>query len=254
MKHSFTPSIGNTLVCVNCKKDAVSHTDMAICECCENVGPVEIMYGSILMCESCQNKEIQAEKDRKDPIIQQQRVDVMNTAIEASRSVDNSITVRTDLFNAATVSIIELCKSIDEDATISNKPYAKAEELKNRFLKFQTVIFDLNEKLVEAGNQQKAIQTYLNTLAVQLKSEEREKLKIKDINYQPQPVKSKSPKPIKTSGTVVSRGSSKVELTKWATEIGVPEYTLKMLMVSKGITAEAAAKLLKASLDAARGM
>ena len=171
----------------------------------------------------------------------------VNAILKKVSAQDTTIQVRADMFKAATDSIVDIKKALDADDTVTNKPYALAEILKNRFEHFRNVVFELNEKLVEAGNEQRAIQVYLNQLANQLKVEEREKLKIADINYKPtppKPVKVKTDKPIKTTGTKKVK-FDKVLLKKTAIELGVSEFTLQMLATAKnGI--EAAAEYLKA--------
>ena len=245
MNHSFIKSATSDK-CAICKQDAMAHTDMATCQSCDRVGPVDLKYGNFLMCKECQDKEVIAERERMLPANQQARVDSMNAALQHSRDIDNSIQVRTDLFNAATVSIVELKSAIDTDDSIANKPYALAEELTKRFNHFKSVVFEMNEKIIEAGNQQKAIQIYLNQLANTLRAEEREKLKISDINYQPKP-------PTKVKSVSTAKGKfDKKELEKYAQELGVAPFTLQMLVVSKGITVETAANMLRKSINEAR--
>jgi uncharacterized coiled-coil protein SlyX len=168
--------------------------------------------------------------------------------LKESRDIDNRVTVRTDLFNAATIAIAELKKSIDSDETITNKPYALAVELQNRYSHYKQVIFELNEKVVEASNQQKAIQIYLNNLANTLRQEEREKLKIQDINYKPRAVRTVSAKAIKLS----KKKLDTKELRKYAAELGVPEFTLRMVAIQKGLDATSVYKLMKANIEAAK--
>lgn len=112
-----------------------------------------------------------------------------NSVIVESKAVDATIQIRTDLFNAATMSIVALKESIDKDDSISNKPYELAKILKEKFDHYKSVVFEINKQLVEAGNQQRAIQVYMNNLANSLRSEERDRLRIADINYRPQTAK-----------------------------------------------------------------
>ncbi len=248
MNHPFTPSLSNMLACAVCKKDSVAHTDQAICDCCPNIGPVELRYGNMLMCPDCWTKEQNLQLANNTPEKQAERVDAMNAAIEAARAQDASIQVRTDIFNAATVAIQELKQAIEADPNITNKPYHLASELTTRFEHFKAVIFAKNQEIIEAANQQKAIQVYLNNMANTLRAEEREALKLKDINYQPPAPKAKTPKPpsIKTRS---SAKLDKTELRKYAAELNIPEYSLQMLCVAKGITPESAANILRKSIN-----
>ncbi len=248
MNHSFIKSTStgiNSDKCAKCNMPLIAHTDMATCDCCPKIGPVEVVYGNMLMCSECRAREFKTSQEHMSESNQKQRVADMNAALMASRSVDNGIEVKTDLFNAATVAIVDLKKLIDDNPEITNKPFALASELKNRFEHFKSVIFDMNEKIIEAGNNQKAIQVYLNNLANQLRADERERLKIADINYHPSAPKQSKPKTIKVSS---AKKLDKVELKKYAMELNIPEFTLQMLVVSKGITVEAAANMLRRSI------
>lgn len=232
------------------------------CEVCDAKDVIiSLHYGNMWFCNECWEKEIKHTETHMSPASQELRVQESNAkqialhevAIQASRAVDNSIQVRTDLFNAATVSILDLKKTIDENTSIENKPYALATELMARFEHHKQVVFEMQQKIVEAGNEQKAIQVYLNQLANTLRVEEREKLKISDISYQPTKVKPVKPATIKTTGTnKAAKKLDKVELRKYAAELGISEYTLQMVVVSKGITVEAAAEILKKSIAASK--
>lgn len=247
MNHTFVESHDGTDKCAKCKFTLLAHGKEAICDCCPNRGIVEIRYGNMLMCSDCWNKEQSLHAENMKPENQQARVDAMHNAMEASRKLDASVEVRSDLFNAATVSIVELKKLIDDNPTITNKPYALAETLTERFSHFKQVIFDANENIINATNNQKAIQVYLNNLANSLRVEEREKLKLADINYKPGAIK-----PVKTVTAVKTRKAStkldKKELDKYAKELGVSAFTLQMLCVSQGITPEMAANKLRKSI------
>lgn len=172
----------------------------------------------------------------------------INSVLRDAAAIDSKVEVRADLFNAATKSIIELKAAIDTDPTITNKPYALAEALKTRFEHHKTVVFELNQKLVEQGNQQKAIQIYLNTLANQLRAEEREKLKISDISYKPAPPKA----PAKPKAVTTKKKIDKKELREAASRLGVSEFTLQMIVVQRGISVADAENVLKASIAAAK--
>lgn len=225
------------------------------CEVCdkkhteENPVKITVHYGNMWFCDECWVKEQSATAEIK---ANQQTTQVVTNALQQAARVDNTVQVRTDLFNAETVSIINLKAEIDNNPEIANKPYVLAQELINRFEKFKSVIFEYNEKIVEANNAQKAIQVYLNQMANQLRSEEREKLKIADINYQPTKVKPVKPTAIKTTGTKKATKLDKVELRKAAAELGVAEFTLQMVVVAKGCTIAEAAEMLKKSIAAAK--
>lgn len=206
-------------------------------------------YAGMIVCGACYEKEMAAQAEMKRPENQQARVDAMNQALATAKTIDATIQVRTDLFNAATVAIVDLKKTIDDDPTITNKPYALAEALTGRFNHYKQVVFDLNQQVIEAGNHQKAIQVYLNQLANQLRSEEREKLKIQDINYKPNAVKPVKPKAVKAA---TNSKATKEEIRKYCQELGVAEFTFRSFMVSTGRTAEQTANALRKSINEAK--
>lgn len=198
-------------------------------------------------CPTC----ILAEKSIPDkPKMSEPSPISVNEVLKQSREVDNSVQVRTDLFNAKTLAIVDLKKAIDEDDAIENKQFTLAQELMNRFNRQKSVIFELNEKLVAATNEQRAIQVYLNQLANKLRQEEREKLKLQDINYKPKPVPTQkvTRKRIKLSKKKID----KKELVAAANELGVSQHILHMLIIQKNLTVQEAAKVLKKNIEAAK--
>jgi hypothetical protein len=216
---------------------------------------VTLHYGNTWFCDSCWNHEENATKAHevtrvsfpatpKHPIQA-----IVNDVVAEAKQIDETIEVRTDLFNAATVAIVELKSSIDSDESIQNKPYALAEALKTRFEHHQAVIFELNRQIVEAHNEQKAIQQYLNGMANQLRAEEREKLKIQDINYTPKAPKSPTVKKISTSQTNRKTKFSMTELREAAKKMGISEFTLKMECVANGVGVAEGVELLKKRIE-----
>jgi hypothetical protein len=247
VNHSFIASAINSEICAKCKKDLIAHSNMAECESCSNIGPVELVYGNMLMCSSCIIKEKVASSEHMSPEKQAERVAEFNEGLAKARLIDDAIKVRTDVFNAETVSIIDLKKLIDEDTSIINKPYALAEELMRRFNQHKAAIFEHNEAIITETNAQRAIQININELANKLRAEEREKLRISDINYKPVALRPSKPSSIK-----VSKKLDKKELKKYATELGIGEFTLQMVAVQRGISIELAAEILRKSINEAK--
>lgn len=228
----------------------MAQTKTGNCEVCptENVNVI-LKPGNIWMCEPCSIKEDELTAQNNTPEAVQSRV---NAVIERAKEIDKKVEVRTDIFNAETVSIVELKKAIEADETIINKPYALAQTIKERWEKLQTVGFELSEKLVEINNQQKAIQVYMNNLANSLRSEEREKLRIQDINYKPQAVKPAKVKTVSTTGTKRTSKIDKVALKKYSTELGIAEFTLQSFVISMGCSVEEAATRIRKSIQDAK--
>lgn len=228
------------------------------CEVCEKKDiTITCHYGNMWFCDDCWLLEEQATAVNSVPSAQSARITesriAQNTVIAAAQAIDNSINIRTELFNAATVSIMDLKKAIDEDANIQNKPYALAEELTKRFEHFKQVVFSLNEQLMEAGNQQKAIHVYLNNMANQLRAEEREKLKIADLNYQPKALNKPTVRKIGTSTTTKKVKIDKTEVAKYVKELGVSEFMIHQICLTKNCSVAEAAAIIKKSIDDAKG-
>lgn len=260
MNHAFTPSQVDNKVCARCKYTQIDHTDRATCEACGNTGVCEII-GTILMCEDCQAKEREAVANRIQAIATAAKMNEgvnLNRLPEAEREklygeaaelnilaksmqIDNAIQLHTDIFNAKTVAIVELKKAIEADDSIENKHYKLAEVIGERFKHLTQVIFDARQKQVDAQNEQKAIQVYLNQLVDKLSKEEREKLKLHDIEYKP------SDKPVKKPSAAKVKKFDKTEVREFAQkltdELGFPvaDSILQMICVSKNMSAEQAA-------------
>lgn len=243
MNHAFLPSVINSTECGRCHKDEKSHGSEASCDCCDFIGTVELVYGNMLMCPSCIEREKKTSEENMSPENQAKRVSEMNAQLQKSREIDSAIQTRGDIFNAETLSIVELEKLINENDSISNKPYTLAIELTERIKHLQEVSFGHKEALVTIHNQQMAVQLYLNTLSNKLRIEEREKIKLSDISYNPNPVKVSKPKTIKTAKVKFSKEHI-AELRQYAGQLGVTEYTLQNIVISKNMTVKQAAEYL----------
>jgi hypothetical protein len=205
------------------------------------------------MCIPCQAREKEAHKNAMLPENQQKRVEQMNHNIELEKAkqIDDRIQIRSDIFNAETTAIVDIAKAVEDDASITNKPYTIASVVKERFDKFQSAVFELNQQIADLNIKQKAIQVYLNNLSNKLRAEEREKLKISDINYKPKEVKlTGGPKKIKTAKNKID----KAEVKRFALQLGIGESTLQMMCVAKNISPEAAFNMLKTALTAGQNL
>jgi ribosomal protein S27AE len=231
------------------------------CEICEEMA-ICALHKNMWICNKCWVNEQKAKVEAFNFAQAQANAPVIapashisplpiNSVLKEASVIDSNIQVRTDIFNAKTKAINEIKAAIDADDTITNKPYALAEFLKNRFVGLKQVIFEHNQVIVDAGNEQKAIQVYMNQLANTLRKEEREKLKIQDINYNPTPAKISKPKSVSTSGTKKIK-FDKVALRKAAATLGVSEFTLQMVAVQKGCSIDEAVAQLKKSIETAK--
>ena len=179
----------------------------------------------------------------------QMRIDL---DVNKVREFDSSMEVSTELFNAETTSILDIKKLIEDDDAIINKPYHLAETLKNRFMKNRELIFNLQKQIADENTKQRAIQSYLNTMANQLRNEEREKLHIADMNYQPLPTKKPSVKTIKTTGQSSQKKYTNKEISDAAKQLGIAEFTLKAFVLTQNGDLTAAVDKIKKSMEAAR--
>lgn len=233
MNHSYTPSQIDSTKCGVCKRDIIAHTDMATCEACTYVGKCDV-FMTMLMCPECIAKEkslqikSNGEADKR-----------VENLIEKSRAIDYSIGVKEDIFNAQTISINELKLSIDGDDSITNKRFELAKQLLDRYQHFSKIIFDKQIEIQEDNTKQRAVQSYLNQLASTLRAEEREKLKLNDINYKPTDSKPK------VSKVTTKKGFDKVELVEWANKANVPLAALQMICVAKNMSPQQAYEHLK---------
>jgi hypothetical protein len=233
MNHSYIPSQIDSTKCGVCKYDVISHTDMASCEACSYIGKCDI-FMTMLMCPECIAKEKALQTENKNG--EDKRI---NEVIERSRAVDYSISVKEDIFNAQTISINELKLAIENDVNITNKRYELANQLMDRYKHFSKIIFEKQQEISEESTKQRAVQSYLNQLASTLRTEERERLKLQDINYKPSETKPK------VSKVTTKKGFDKVELVEWANKANVPLAALQMICVAKNMTPEQAYNHLK---------
>ena len=252
MKHSFIPSHLNSNLCASCHKTELDHTDKATCECCDTVGPCEL-YIDILMCPVCYDNEVKAQLTNNHPAKQEERVLTMNNLVAEAKKLDEHIEVASDIFTAETISIGELKKVIEcvgyntwhPKNEQKNTNFELSLRIHDRFVRFQNAIFARNKETVrqntEDANRQKAIQIYLNNLAVKLRTDEREAIKLRDIDYKPILPKTIKPKVPKVKKVKFDRA----ELNRVATELGVELTTLQAIVVAKGCSVTEAGEIIK---------
>jgi hypothetical protein len=238
--HNFIPSIGNPKSCARCKMPFQAHTDTATCEACSNIGPVEIMYGSVLLCPVCASKERALQVNNNTEVKQVERIEAMYDQMEKEKQ---DIKVVTDIFNAKVLAIVDMKSTIDTDDTVTNKPYAFAKALSERFEHLKNVIFEKNKEIAELGAEQRAIMQELNQLSNKLRETERNELKIADISYTPS-----APKVIKlrtTSPTPSKPKIDKAEVRQLCKENGVPEFMVYQIIVARNVSAVLAVEIVK---------
>lgn len=213
------------------------------CDYCDETEGI-IRVGDSLTCPAHRNEPNLASS--REPEVAPINV---NEVLKQTKAVDATISVRTDLFNAETVAIDAIRAAIMADEGITNKPFALATAIHERYTKYKQVIFEHQQAISEETNKQRAAQIYLNNLSNQLRADEREKLKIQDINYKPRAVAMKvTPK---AQRLVKTRVDVK-ELRARAAELGIPEFTFKMILIQKHLTVQQAYEMFKANIAAAK--
>jgi hypothetical protein len=206
------------------------------------------------LCPSCSKLEKDAILAlHQSPKMQQFRIDKADSILNMSRAIDTSIKVREDLFNANTTAITELSDSIKQaNPTLPEIEvrFLIAKELQTRIKHFQSVIFDLNNQLVDASTSQRATQSYLNTLANTLKAEQREKLRLSDLTYQPKSPSPKVNKPKVIKNKVSDEDIRRVtaELQKEFPDRGGMEFMVRMVIIARNVGADEAINIVRRSI------
>lgn len=234
MNHTFQPSLNDSSECLTCHKSLILHTDMAECEACPTIGPVDI-FGDMALCQTCIQKEIKTSLEYQSPELQSQRL--AEYKLKIAEQIDNAVQYRSDIFNAQTVSIHELKKTIDEDDTVINKHYILAEALKKRYEHFSEVIKARESENVDDHNRQRSIQTYLNDLATRLREDEKAKLRLQDISYIP------TAKPVKARAISKSKNRT-IEINEFIKKLTNPmpglDVILNVVCMQRNCSVEAA--------------
>lgn len=157
------------------------------CETCAATDvDLTLMHGNMLMCAACVVEENKATKNATQVVIE-------------SRTRDAAIELKQDLFNAGTVSFVELQAAIENNAEIpaERKQFAIMTEVAERIKKLDSVIFAEESALLTKKNERHALLVNAQNVAARLHEKEREQFKQYDVNYKPQVVKSVKPKAVK---------------------------------------------------------
>lgn len=225
MNHPFVASQLNKLECQKCKRNYIAHTKAAICEACGKVASCDIWGStpddprSILMCESCQQKE-------RDIAIK-----MADSVVKVAESIDDKIRINGDFFNAATIAAIDVKKSIlaDESLTEPQKLEKYHNFLVGRIDKIRKSVFAIDNKKFELVVHEQAYRKLLIDEGTALRKEVREKLTQQDSLYAPKPI-------------------PKVKVDKKIASKSPMEKLIDIVMASKpGTTREEAEKIIATS-------
>lgn len=272
MNHTFKPSRLYPTKCEHkvyqdnlCLRDQTDHTERATCEVCGNTGTCEFYCfdTEYLMCSDCLDKErgaaiarsginLNAVKDSYNNHVAPNSQRLANlcasNAITLSNKVDQSIQVREDIHVAETISIHELKKRIDEDGSVADadKHITLAKAIMERHNKFAEVIQGARDSMNDALIRQRAEQDYWQNLRAKLSNEEREQIKLKDINYKPQA----PPKGIPKAPSLKKWSLSDIRLLVMKHKAAVPNSTItsdlmKNVCEAQNIRPEEALQILK---------
>ncbi len=211
-------------------------TDKTQCECCNNTSDKCQSVGTIIMCPDCFAKDqaLMIQSIAEAPA----RLEILNSAARRIEPIGNIA----EYFNNKTTSIVEYRKQIDADETIKDKPWHEAQELMNWLNESKKNLFNLKkQEEVEVANQN-AIQVRLNTLANNLRAEQREQLKLANVNYKPAEVtKAKAPKVSKP------KAFDKVAIDEACKKYNIPAAVLQTICVAFKEDVDSAVKRYMAS-------
>lgn len=234
--HTFNPTTHKADKCQICNMMDFQHGTCEICKCDDYL----VSFKQFALCPECYQNQIK----------NTQAMTTAQSVNDKVKEIDSQVQVSTDLFNAHTIAIADIKAMIDADDSVTNKPYQFACILKERFEHFKEVVFEKQKEIMDAQNGMKAIQVQLNNLANSLRAEEREKLKIQDINYKPNQVNVK--KQTVTDINKPKKLFTQADVKRVAKELGMSEIAVNMLCVSKGTTPDVIKEMIKGQLNKAQ--
>lgn len=241
MNHSFLSSILDQTKCKVCKRPEKDHGKDAECEQCNNKADCTDVNG-ILLCPTCLEKELLANNKPPEPpkqIVYTSDNPIENLANSVKQS-DAKLSGKAEFFNAETISIEEIRLRIADDTKIINKRFALAEIVHQRILAFQKAVWEADQRRFELNDRQQANQIYLNNLATQLTLEEREKVRVRDLNYPVTQPKLNQPKAPSTKAK-----SNKEELREAAARYKIDASAIQTVCIARNLSVLAAIELMK---------
>lgn len=210
------------------------------CDACPKIGTdlFEVVGSKMRLCATCYQAEVKAIADSK----------VIAATLQTAKVVDNSIQLKADIYNAATVSFIELKTAVDNDASIP------AEKKTEAFMRaVQERITHLNDVIFNTRNELQSWSQNTQEFIGKLRAEEREKYKKFNVTYTPAPVTKAAIKGTRTkksdSGKAPSVKFNLAEAKVAAAKYNVPLVGIQMLATQKNLTAEEAAKQMAAIMS-----
>jgi hypothetical protein len=207
-----------------------------VCDVCDKSIEVFRTHGNILMCQGC----IELESETLKNVAQEHE---MNRLLADSKAIDESMTLKQDIFNGKTIAAVELKAAIMADDSIlpKDKEYTYALACKERLLHFQKRVFDKKQEVIEEENTARMWQAQAQSAAAEVRDERREQFKNLRSDYQPKVVKEIKPKTIK-----VPKKSSKLvteEARQAAAKYSVDSSIVAMMATAKNISPTLAAEM-----------
>lgn len=192
-------------------------------------------HHGMVMCAECRDKEIAAVARSKEAV----------AIVETARKVDTAIELKQDVFNATTVSFIELQTAIGQDDAIpaDQKDYRVVKECADRIDRLTAIIFAEEAALMAKKEARHAWLVQTQNLAAKLRADVRGEFKQYDVNYNPQPPKSSKPKAVKAPS--VSKKMDKTAVFEAAKKYGVPAAQVQGMVISLHISPDEAGRKLK---------
>lgn len=195
------------------------------CECCDATDTqLYLMHGNILMCQNCMEREPKLEK----------QVTEAKAILAESKLIDNSIEMVADVWNAATVSFVELEAAVQHDETIpvNEKNFTIVKLTAERIKKLDELIFAEQTALNQKKNERHALHTQVQVKVANLTDEQKKFWSQYDVNYKPV-----TPKKVKPTTDKIPSKKTKFDLDAIkaaSAKYGIPAATIQMAL-TKGL-------------------
>lgn len=194
-------------------------------------------HHNMVMCAECRDDEMAAVKRNEDAI----------KIVQDARVVDSGIELQQDIYNAATVSFVELQAAFEHNDAIpaDQKNYALMKECAERLEKYNVAIFNEEAATMIKRNERFSLFQNMQNLATKLRADQRAEFKQLDVNYVPKAPtkKEKTTKPTKPANKGFDAAAKKA-LYDACKKYNVPAARVQQAVVAKNITPEVAAKQL----------
>lgn len=211
------------------------------CDACPKQDVEVWSLDNMLLCADCRAKQLDAKNAAaRLPV-------AVESLIAKSQKQDASIQVKADIFNAATVSFIELKAAVDNDENVpaDQKEFEFVKLVAERIKKFNEVIFADEAALNEKKNERHAWHTQMKEFANKLREDQRAKLKQFDINYTPSSPKAVGAiKTSKPTGPKKKKSFTITELKAAAGKYNLPYAQVQSIVISRNMTPTDAAEHL----------